>query len=976
MTIAMTTDSRKKTHLFGRILVLFVARIAIDSHAANSPTATRSATPSIDEIVDLTPFTVNASDDRGYQAQSSFTGSRMKTDLKDIAAPTSSFTEQFLLDTAITNTDDLARFMLSTESDFGEDAGGQNRLFSGAAKPLRMRGLGGGEVTTNFFRTGGRGDSFSLERIDQSRGPNAILFGVGNPGGIINATTQRARLTANSNLVAGQVRTYGGTRIEGDHNHVVLRDRLAFRVAAVQGRMNSWRNHQFNDEDRLFGTVKFRLSPKTELNAEAETGRSHRRNNRTFTALDAYTPWLAAGKPLSAVAVPGIIERTAGATSTWLVFDAAENSLMNRSASSRTSPRALVGGDPTLTDFSVLPRETSILGPGLGQDNTSNRLSAFLTHAFTRDLNIEVAAMRLDDHFYNKDAQQNLGTYLRADPSATLPTGAPNPNVGRAFLESQMQRNYRDTRTDAVRASGSYKFDLGRYFGSHTFAGVAEYNFEKMTGVQLKEFVTSPNAPTLANPENNNNRVWRRTYVDLNGPSGNIFLADWRTSTPSGLTDPISGRAYQIEWISFGNGTQFTATEIKSYIGMLQSSFWNKRINTVVGLSRDQRTAYNSSQVRTPLAGFTTGVLTAVRDHTGNEGSAQNITFSGVFHATHWLGLTYSKAENSGLPSASGSIPSPDGTLANQRPPRPLGRSQDMGIKLDLFDRRLFLNALYFQTTAGNDFDFSPPVTQASLNSIWDALAANGINDPATNAPIISPRDVVTGSTFASRTQGYEVDLTANPTKNWRLFLNYSRTKTARTNIAPEMANYIARMRGLWTQDSRGRLYLVGRGTGLAPQERDGNNTADTIAEQLDVIDASILNSITLANGRRPLGQVPQKMNFRTSYDFTAGALKGVGVGGALRWADRPIVRFVAPTATTGSVVAFGDRQVFADLNLGYRRKFTLFRRNVNWSLQLNVDNALNDDKFVVLRQNTAGEILNYRFNEPRQWILTNRFTF
>ena len=70
-----------------------------------------------------------------------------------------------------------------------------------------------------------------------------------------------------------------------------------------------------------------------------------------------------------------------------------------------------------------------------------------------------------------------------------------------------MQRNYRDTRTDAVRASGSYKFDLGRYFGSHTLAGVAEYNFEKMTGVQLKEFVTSPNAPTLANPENNNNRV-------------------------------------------------------------------------------------------------------------------------------------------------------------------------------------------------------------------------------------------------------------------------------------------------------------------------------------------------------------------------------------------------------------------------------------------------------------------------------------
>ena len=962
--------------VIGSLLALAAAPLAF---AAETPAGAPTANPAnseAGEVIELTPFTVNAGEDRGYQAQSALTGSRMKTDLKDIASPTSSFTEQFLLDTAITNVDDLALYMLSTEYDFGEDAGGQNRLFSGSARPLRMRGLGGGEVTTNFFRTGGRGDSFSLERIDQARGPNAILFGVGNPGGIINATTKRARLNADGKVVAAQVRSYGGTRIEGDYNHVLQRDRIAFRLAAVQSRANHWRNHQFNDEERLFGTVKFRLTSKTELNAEAETGRSQRRANRTFTALDAYTPWVAAGKPLSAVAVPGVVERTAGAAATWLVYDAAANSLMNRSASMRTAARGLVGGDPTLTDFSVLPRETAILGPGMGQDNSTHRLSAFLAHSFTPQLNIEVAAMRLDDHFLNVDAQQNISQFLRADPSPTLPTGAPNPNVGRAYLESQTQRNYRDTRTDAVRASGSYKFDLGRFLGSHTLAGVAEYNFDKMTGVQLREFVTSPNAPTVANPENNNNRIWRRTYVDLEGASGSIVHADWRSASPSGLTDPISGRTYQTDWISFGNGTQYTSTETNTYIGMLQSSFWKRRINTVVGMSRDERTDYRSTQIRTPQAGFTTGVLTPVRDTVGDDRSARNITFSGVFQATKWLGLTYSKAQNSGLPNASGSIPSPDGTLTNQRPPRPVGRSQDMGFKLDLFERRLFVSALYFQTTASNDFDFTSAVTQASINSIWDALAADGINDPATNAPIISPRDIVSGSTFASRTQGYEVDLTANPMKNWRVFLNYSRTRTTRTNIAPEMVNYIAHVRGVWTEGTRSRLYLVGRGTGLAPQERDGNTTADTIAEQLDVIDANILNGITLANGRRPLGQVPQKLNFRTSYDFTEGALKGFGIGGALRWADRPVVRFLAPTATTGPVVVFGDEQVFADLNFGYRRKFTLFGRGVNWSIQLNVDNLFDNDRFVVLRQNAAGDTLNYRFNDPRQWILTNRFTF
>lgn len=959
------------------LALLSVAPFAFAAEpSVSAPAATSPASSEEEAIVELTPFIVDAGEDRGYQAQSALTGSRIKTALKDIASPTSSFTEQFLLDTAITDTDELARYMLSTEYDFGEDAGGQNRLFSGTARPLRMRGLGGGEVTTNFFRTGGRGNAFSLERVDQARGPNAILFGVGNPGGIINATTKRARLNANSSMVSAQVRSYGGTRIEGDHNHVLIQNRLAFRVAAVQGRANSWRNHQFSDEDRFFGTVKFRLSPKTEINAEAETGRSHRRANRTFTALDAYTPWAAAGKPISSTVVP-TIERTANAATTWLVFDSASRTLMNRSASMRTSARGVVGGDPTLTDFSVLPRETAILGDGMGQDNKSTRLTAFINHAFTPALNVEVAAMRLDDHFLNVDAQQNISQFLRADPSPTLPTGAPNPNVGRAFLEAQTQRNYRDSRTDAVRASGSYKFSLGKFFGTHTLAGVVEYNFDKMTGVQLREFVTSSNAPNIVTPENNNNRIWRRTYVDLSGPSNDIVLADWRLAETSGLTDPVSGRTYQTSWIPFGNSTQFTSTEGTSAIGLLQSAFWSGRINTVVGMSRDERTAYNSTLARTPLTGFTNGILTPVRDHTGSESSAQNITFSGVFHATRWLGLTFSKAQNSGLPNATSSIPSADGTRPNQRPPRPEGRSEDFGFKLDLFEKRLFVSALYFQTTAANDFDFSPPVTQASVNSIWDALAANGIPDPLTNAPIISPRDVLAGSTFSSRTQGYELDLTANPLPNWRIFLNYSRTKTARTNIAPELVNYIAKQRGYWTEGDRSRLYLPGRGTGLAPQERDGNTTVDTIAEQLDVIDNAILNNITLADGRRPLGQIPQKLNFRTSFDFVKGPLKGFGIGGATRWTDRPIVRFVSPaTLTSEPVVAYGPRQIFADINIGYRRKLTLLRHSVTWSIQLNINNLFDNDRYIVLRQNAAGETLNYRFNDPREWILTNRFTF
>lgn len=965
-----------------------------ESPAPNAPraaTATARAAESVvaasaaGDVVELSPFTVNAAADRGYQAQSSLSGSRLKTDLKDMAAPVSAFTEQFLLDTATTNTDDLARFMLSTEFDFGEDAGGQNRLF-GTARPLRMRGLAGGEVTTNFFKTGGRADAFSLKRIEQARGPNAILFGVGNPGGIINSTTKRARLNASSGAISGRIRSHEGTRIEGDYNQVVVPNTLAVRIAAVKTNLNSWRNHQFNDEDRYFGTLRWRPTTKTDLTFEAEKGHQDKRSNRTFTALDAYTPWLAAGRPLSATANAALAaERHSGVGTNWIVLTENDGTLLDRSAQTRTTARNQVGGDPTLNDFRVLPRETSILGPGMGQSEDYVRLSAFLTHAFTPALNVELAAMRQDIHFVNVDAQQNLSQYLRADPSPTLPTGATNPNAGRAYLESQTQRVNRDARLDAVRLSGSYRFDLGRIFGAHTLAAVGEYNFEEQLALQNREFVVSSNAPstTLAAaanrlPENNNNRIWRRTYVDLNGPSDGIVMLDWRKRSSSGLVDPVTGRTYATDWIPFGaTAVPFTSTETKTAIGMLQSAFWKNRIHTVVGLSRDERSSLSGSYTRlAPTPGFTGGVLTPIRGTVPTEGGVTNKSFSGVFHATPWLGLTYSRAANSGLANNSGSIPSADGTLPNQLPPRAEGNSEEVGLKLDLFGRRVFIAAQYFQTSADNDFDFTSVVSQANVNLIWDALAANGVADPITGRPITATRDVITGSTFSSKTQGYEVELTANPTKDWRLFLNYTRTRTVRSNIAPEMVAYIAAQRGFWTQGDRARMYLVGRGVGLASAARDGNATVDTITEQLDLIDNNLLNGVVLANGRRPLGQIPQRLNFRTTYDLDEGVLKGVSLGLGARLFDRPIIGFIAATATTPPVIRHGDRQAFVDANISYRRKFRAFGRSVGWSVQLNVDNVLNNDRYLVLRQNNLGEVLNYKFNDPREWILTNRFTF
>jgi len=177
--------------------------ITRDPNAPRAVPATSARRPnrsvSDEETIVLSPFTVSATEDRGYQAQSSLAGSRLRTSLKDIAAPTSAFTQQFIEDLAVTSLDELASYMLSTEPEnlenLGSSVGGP---ITNLQQPLRMRGLSTGTPLVNFFKSGWKIDTYNTERFDQSRGPNSVLFGIGNPGGSINVSTKRAQLNANS----------------------------------------------------------------------------------------------------------------------------------------------------------------------------------------------------------------------------------------------------------------------------------------------------------------------------------------------------------------------------------------------------------------------------------------------------------------------------------------------------------------------------------------------------------------------------------------------------------------------------------------------------------------------------------------------------------------------------------------------------------------------------------------------------------
>jgi len=72
----------------------------------------------------------------------------------------------------------------------------------------------------------------------------------------------------------------------------------------------------------------------------------------------------------------------------------------------------------------------------------------------------------------------------------------------------------------------------------------------------------------------------------------------------------------------------------------------------------------------------------------------------------------------------------------------------------------------------------------------------------------------------------------------------------------------------------------------------------------------------------------------------------------------------------------YGSPQFITDASIAYRRKLTVFGRPVGWALQLNVNNILDNDSIVRLKISSASELVSYRFNPPREWILTSRFMF
>jgi hypothetical protein len=360
---------------------LFAQQAPAPSKAANgtstasktpvvATTVAESATSETAELVQLSPFEVSGGQDRGYLATSAMSGTRLNSKIEDIAASLSVVTRQQLLDTAAVDINDIFLYEANTEgtaqwTSFSNDRGTiSDDIQANPTGATRMRGLTAANTAMDGFSSSLPFDTYNVDSVEISRGPNSSVFGLGNSGGGVNINASRANATRQISSFGTRVDSYGGQRTNFDLNRPLIRDKLAFRVLGVYDDKGFERKPSSEVIRRVQASVTIRPFKTTTLRASFESYRNNFNRPNSTTPRDGISDWIANGKP-TYDPLTQTVHFGNGAPAITGVTSALENSLLPygiaaTDTSFTTYPSAYIkNGQIQLYEINQLPAATA-----------------------------------------------------------------------------------------------------------------------------------------------------------------------------------------------------------------------------------------------------------------------------------------------------------------------------------------------------------------------------------------------------------------------------------------------------------------------------------------------------------------------------------------------------------------------------------------------------------------------------------------
>lgn len=219
-------------------------------------------TAALAQPVQLGPVRVeDNSIDQGYAAKRTTTATKTDTPLINVPQSISVVTKKELTDRGVTSMIEAVRYVPGVT--FAQGEGNRDAaVFRGVA------------TTGDFFLDGVRDDVeyfrdvYNIDRVEVIRGPNAMIFGRGATGGLINRVTRQANFSdgLSARLEGGSFDLFRGTV---DANQA-LSESIAVRLTGLYHRSDSYRDGVNYERWGINPTATWLVTPSTQVRAGYE----------------------------------------------------------------------------------------------------------------------------------------------------------------------------------------------------------------------------------------------------------------------------------------------------------------------------------------------------------------------------------------------------------------------------------------------------------------------------------------------------------------------------------------------------------------------------------------------------------------------------------------------------------------------------------------------------------------------------------
>jgi outer membrane receptor protein involved in Fe transport len=253
-----------------------------------------------DGVLVLSPFQVSVSDNEGYRATNTTSGTSLNTAIRDLPMTIQVVTEEFMSDIGATDFDEALEYSSGVFTDSLVAAGGSNtanansgggsneKSVSAAAGNSRfanvvtIRGfdvpfqtrlgfrVGGVVITpTTNLALGGLLDSVNLDRLEVVKGPNSLLYGIGVLSGIVNAIPKMPK-PEHSATISGTVGSYGFLRGTLEATGPIVRrsekgHSLNYRVAGAWESRDDYTDWRSKEQDYQVVQLGYSYRDKTQV---------------------------------------------------------------------------------------------------------------------------------------------------------------------------------------------------------------------------------------------------------------------------------------------------------------------------------------------------------------------------------------------------------------------------------------------------------------------------------------------------------------------------------------------------------------------------------------------------------------------------------------------------------------------------------------------------------------------------------------